>query len=175
MKRLLVFAVAALAPAILFAQVPADRGSALYKRMGLTDSQVAQVTKIMQDTETVVRDARIHVRLLKAQIDEAILPSSAKPDMEAIGKLVDQESQIRATMEKSLLSAEVQLIQIMGRDNFERYFHSLMRGFAMGEGRDGQVFRGRPMQGRGPLMGGFVVPQSGGQGAAPSVGSGSTN
>ncbi len=173
MKRLFVFAVAALAPAILFGQIPADRAAAQFKRMGLSDSQVAQVTKVVQDTETLVRDARIHIRLIKAQIDEAILPSTAKPDMEAIGKLVDQETQLRATMEKSLLSAEVQLIQIMGRDNFQRYFRVIMRDFVLGN--DGRGLRGRPMQGKAPWMGGFVAPQSGGQGGAPSTGSGSTN
>ena len=156
MKRITVFALALLAPVVMFAQVPPDRAALALKRLGLTSDQVTKVNDITKATETTIKDDRIHLKLLQAQIQDAILPSTATPDMAAIDKLVDQESQLRGNMEKALLSAEVQLIQIMGRDNFERYFQMIRARFGMGGQRAMREFHGQPMwgQARGTMMNG---------------------
>lgn len=142
MKRIPMLAMALLVPVVLFAQTPLDRNAAALKRLGLTDDQAAKVEAVVTATRTKVKDDLVHIRLIKAQIDEAILPSTAQPDMGAVGKLVDQQSQLRADMEKSLLSAEVQLIQIMGRENFQKYYRSLRLELGLGE-RSRMAFKGR--------------------------------
>ena len=133
MKRVLLSVFAVMFPVVLFAQMPFGGGDdGILKRMNLSDAQITQVQGIVKATETTIRDDMVHLRLLRAQIDDAILPSTAKPDMDAIDKIVDQESQLRGDMEKAFLSAEVQLIGIMGRDDFEQYsrFIRAHMGFA---------------------------------------------
>ncbi len=155
MKRITVVALALLTPVVMFAQVPPDRSALALKQFGLADDQVTKIGDIVKTAETKVKDDKIHLGLLKAQIKDAILPSTATPDMAAIDKLVDQESQLRGDMEKAILSAEVQLIQIMGRDNFERYFQIIRARFGMRE-KSARQFQEQPMwgQGRGYMMGG---------------------
>lgn len=158
MKRISVLALALLAPVVMFAQVPGTTpGTALLKRLGLTDDQVAKASAIVSTTETTIKDDMVHIRLLEAQIDDAIMPSTAKPDMNVVNKLVDQEMQLRGDMQKALLSAKVQLIQIMGRDNFERYWRSLRLELAHG-GRG--AFRA-------PMMRGFAFRGAQGPQGAP--------
>jgi Spy/CpxP family protein refolding chaperone len=121
---------------------PADRSTLILKQLALTDAQISQVQSIVQTAEKTIKDDRIQVRLIKAQIDAAILPSTAKPDMAVIGKLVDQQSQLRGDMEKARLSAKIQLIQIMGRDNFEKYSRALLSRLGAGKSVKALKFAG---------------------------------
>jgi len=149
MKRFLVFATALMIPALSFAQVPQDRGTKLLHDLNLSDAQIAQVQAVEQKARTTIKDDLVHLKLLRAQINEAILPSDAKPDLAAINKLVDQQVQLRGDMEKTLLAAKVQLMGIMGKDSFDKYAKVLHRGFGM------RGFRGgMNVPGRGPMMGG---------------------
>ena len=154
MKRLLVFAAAILIPALSFAQIPQDRGTKLLRDLGLSDAQIAQVQDVENKARTAIKDDLVHLRLLKAQINEAMLPSNAKPDLAAINKLVDQKAQLRGDMEKTFLAAKVQLMGIMGKDSFDKYARVVRREFGMGG------FRG------GHGMGGFKGPMMGAPGAA---------
>ncbi|MFZ4616407.1 MAG: Spy/CpxP family protein refolding chaperone [Rectinemataceae bacterium] len=132
---------------------PADRSAFILQQLALTDAQISQVQSIIQTAEKTIRDDRIQVRLIKAQIDAAILPSTAKPDMAAIGKLVDQQSQLRGDMEKALLSAKIQLIQIMGRDNFEKYSRALLSRLGAGKTLKAHKFAGMRAMNHGNMMG----------------------
>lgn len=173
MKRITVLALALLTPVVMFAQVPPDRGALALKRMGMSDDQVTKITAIVKTAETKVKDDKIHISLIKAQIKDAIMPSTAALDMAAIDKLVDQEVQLRADMEKTVLSAEVELIKIMGRDDFELYFRMIRAEFGMGSSRSMQEFRGMQMWARfhGSMMPG-AAPYAWRNGAQPPAGQG---
>jgi hypothetical protein len=90
----------------------------------------------------------------------ALLPVSGNVDLAPINKLIDQKAQLRAEMEKALVSARVQLTQIMGKDNFDKFFRELRefmpRGdrFGMGDGgfKRGPMGNG-PEGKRGGMMG----------------------
>ncbi|MEI6385851.1 MAG: hypothetical protein WCQ50_04395 [Spirochaetota bacterium] len=169
MKRIPAFVLAALIPFAISAQMmprgpadrsaersgawPADRSALVLKKLALTDAQISQVQTIIQTAEKTIKDDRIQIRLIKAQIDAAILPSTAKPDMAAIGKLVDQESQLRGDMEKALLSAKIQLIQIMGRDSFEKFSRALAPRLGAGKALNAGRFAGRSGANHGNMMG----------------------
>ena len=176
MKKITVVALALLTPVVMFAQVPPDRGTIALKRMGMTDDQVSKITAIVKTAETKVKDDKIHIGLVKAQIKDAILPSTAALDMAAIDRLVDQETQLRADMEKSVLSAEVQLIKIMGRDDFEAYFRLIRAELGMGSPKMTRDFGGPQMWARfhGSMMpfawrnGGQPPASQKGQAPAPS-------
>ncbi len=111
-------------PTALFAQSQPSREAKMLTQFGLTDTQISQVMDIQKKTTTTVRQDRVHIRLLKAQMAEDLLP--AKVDMQAVNDLINQEAQTRADMQKALIGARVQLRQIMGDDNFRLYLRHLM-------------------------------------------------
>ena len=124
MKRLLPLFFGLVLPAVLFAQGQPRSETTMLKQLGLDDNQVSQVMDIQKKTMATVRQDRVHIRLLKAQMAQDLLP--AKVDMQAMNDLINQEAQTRADMQKALIGARVQLRQIMGDDNFRLYLRHLM-------------------------------------------------
>ena len=169
MRKIPMVAMALLFPVVLFAQAPLARGSTALKRMGLTDDQISKVNDIVKSTETEIRDDMIHIKLIKAQIDEEILPSTAKPDMGKIDKLIEQESKLRGDIERATIDAEVQLIQIMGSDNFQQYYRELR--FGLERFMSGKEFGlvGKAGPGARPMTGAPAIPPS--NSMPPSAGS----
>lgn len=90
---------------------------------GLSDTQVSQVMDIQKKTVTTVRQDKVHIRLLKAQMAVALLPANV--DMPALNNLITQEAQTRADIQKALIGAKVQLRQIMGDETFRKYIRHL--------------------------------------------------
>ncbi|MGA2477970.1 MAG: hypothetical protein ABSG63_04385 [Spirochaetia bacterium] len=123
MKRLIPLLFVLGLPTALFAQNQPNRETKMLQQFGLTDTQVSQVMDIQKKTITTVRQDRVHIRLLKAQIAQDLLP--AKVDMQAVNDLISQEAQTRADLQKSLVGAKVQVRQIMGDDNFRIYFRHI--------------------------------------------------
>ncbi len=140
-----------LIPTALFAQTPQSRDMQFLKRLGLSDAQAAQVMDVQRKAEATVRQDTVQLRLLRAQIDKALLPSSV--DMQAVNSLIDQASVARADMQKALVAARVQMRQLMGDDAARTYFRhirwELRHGFV---GREtvrahrffDRLFEGRP-------------------------------
>lgn len=168
MKKLCIAALVTLIPLALFAQAPADkpadrsadRQTEMLKSFKLSDAQVAQVRDIEKSTRNTIESDSAHLQLLNSQIKVALLPSSGNIDLPAVNKLIDQKAQLRAEMEKALVSAQVQLTQIMGKDNFEKFsrdFRERMpRGgrFEMGGGQFNRGPMGNGPEGnRGEMMG----------------------
>jgi Spy/CpxP family protein refolding chaperone len=159
MKKLCIATLVALIPLAMFAQAPADkpmnrpadRQIELLKSFKLSDAQIAQIQDIEKSTRTILESDSAHLQLLNSQKRVALLPASGNVDLSAINKLIDQKAQLRAEMEKALVSAQVQLTQIMGKEDFDKFFREyrelMPRGDRFGMG-DGEFMRG-PM-GNGP-------------------------
>lgn len=124
MKKLLPLLVILALPTSLFAQAQQKPDARLLGRLGLNDAQISQVMDIQKKTSMTVRQDRVHIRLLRAQLAEALLPSSV--DMQAVNNLISQQSQARADIQKALVGAQVQLRQVMGDDAFRLYARHLM-------------------------------------------------
>ncbi len=144
-------------PAALFAQGPKDAESAMLKKLGLNDSQVAQVLDIHSKTQATVRQDRVQLRLLRAQLDKALLP--ANPNMQEVNGYIAQMTQTHADLMKAYVSARVQLRQILGDDNFPVFFRFMRRGYDLGYPGGGGMMGGggsRGMMGSGSegMMGG---------------------
>jgi hypothetical protein len=162
MKRLIPFLFLVL-PVALFAQgtqAPRDRETAMLKGFGLNDSQVTQVFDIQDKTRTTARQDAAQLRLLRAQMDKALLP--AAPNMQEVNGYITQMAQTRADLAKTFVGARVQLRQLIGDDNFPVYARYIMHRFGMGgrggsgtgELRGGMMGRSGGMMGRdGPMMG----------------------
>jgi len=131
MKRFLPVIFALLLPAALFAQGhPKMDETSMLKGFGLTDAQITQVQTIEKSTREAVRADFTHIRLVQAQIAEALLPGAKGPDVQAINALIDRKGQFRTDIDKVLMSASLQLRQIMGDEHFAQY-----RRFVMSEMR----------------------------------------
>jgi hypothetical protein len=124
MRRYLPFLFAFLIPAALFAQARPMDSARLLKSFGLDDSQISQVQTIEKSTRDGVKADITHIRLIQAQIQEALLP--ATPDLQAINSLIDKKGQLRTEIDKLLMSARLQLVKIMGPDNSAKYFRLVM-------------------------------------------------
>ena len=98
----------------------------LLQGFGLTDSQITQVMTIQKATRETVRADFTHIRLVQAQIAEALLPSASGPDQGTINALIDKKGQYRIDIEKNVMAARLQLLKIMGDDNFAKYSHFVM-------------------------------------------------
>jgi len=155
MRRIGLLLIVLVLPTALFAQGQPRPEAKMLSQLGLTDTQISQVMDIQKKTMMTLRQDRAHVRLLRAQLAEALLPSTV--DMQAVNNLISQESQARADIQKALVGARVQLRQIMGDDAFYAYARHLM---AMRRSH----FRGWGRWGRGPRMPGTNGPgMAGGQ------------
>jgi hypothetical protein len=142
-----------LLPVALFAQSPRDQETAMLKKLGLNDAQVAQVLDIQGKTQTTIRQDAVQLRLLHAQMEKALLP--AAPNMQDVNGFITQIAQTQTDMMKAFVSARVQLRQIIGDDNFPVYTRFIMRGYGRGMGPDRAGDRG--MMGGGPdMMGGGI-------------------
>ena len=124
MKRLIPLLLVLLLPSALFAQSQPSREAKMFAKFGLNDTQISQVMDIQKKTMTTMRQDRVHIRLLKAQMAQALLPANV--DMQAVNNLITQEAQTRADIQKTRVGARVQLRQIMGDDIFHRYVRHLM-------------------------------------------------
>lgn len=127
-----------LSPTVLFAQSLQNRESGALRQLGLTDTQVSQVLDIQAKMQTAVRDNTVHLRLIRAQIDEALLP--AAPNMQKINGLIDDQAKIRADLEKKLVADRVKLRQIVGDQLYPRLLQ-IRRG----------LYARRPGDNRGPI------------------------
>jgi hypothetical protein len=148
MKRLAVFLLVLAVPMALFAQ--AQQGpekKMLQQQLGLTDAQVTQVLDIQGKTRATMRADVVQLRLLKAQMDKALLPAPASVDMTAVNGFITQMGQTRTEMQKTMVAAKLQLRTIMGDDNFSTYMRFVHRALRPGGPMD------RGMDGEGPRVG----------------------
>ena len=121
MKRFIPVLFALLIPAALFAQGRKLDENSLLKGFGLNDGQISQVQAIEKTTRDAVKADFTHIRLVQAQIAEALLPTAAGPDAQAVNALIEKKGQFRTDIDKTLMSARLQLLKILGNDNYAKY------------------------------------------------------
>ena len=124
------------------AQAPEKR--MLQQQIGLNDAQITQVLDIQSKTRATMRADAVQLRLLRAQMDKALLAAPASVDMNAVNGFITQMGQTRTDMQKTMVNAQLQLRQIMGDDNFHtyaRFLHGAIRQGVMmhrwGDGNGG--------------------------------------
>ena len=144
-------------PGTMFAQAGKVDETSLLKSFGLNDSQISQVMEIHKTAYEAVRTDFTHIRLVKAQIAEALLPAS--PDEQAINALIEKKGQLRTDIEKTLMAARIKLTQILGDENAAKYARFIMeqrrlpsRRWGMPGMREESGSPSRPMMGDGPAQ-----------------------
>jgi hypothetical protein len=156
MKRLAVFLLLCALPAALFAQGRPDPEKQFLQQRGLNDAQVTQVLDIQGKVRAALRADVVQLRLLRAQMDKALLPAPASVDMQAVNGFISQMAQVRVDMQKTLVGAQLQLRTILGDDGFRAYMHRVRgqfhRSFAARRGMADGGLLGGPGMGAGPGM-----------------------
>src|SRR5208337_4734824 len=118
MKLFLPILFVLLVPATMFAQGRRFDENAALKNLGLNDTQITQVVALQKSTREATHVDITHIRLVNAQIAEALL--SPSPDVQAIDTLIDKKGQLRTDIEKNRLSARLQLVKIVGADDYAK-------------------------------------------------------
>ena len=155
MKRLIPILFLVL-PLAAFAQnpmTPKARETDLLKKFGLNDSQITQVFDIQDKTQATIKQDAVQLRLLHAQMEKALLPTS--PNMQDVNGYISEIAQTQADLMKAFVGARVQLRQIIGDDNFPVYARFIMQRFGFRRPHPGFGMMGgeRPMmRGDGPGM-----------------------
>ena len=144
MKRSILFLFLIL-PAALFAQSPKEQETAMLKKLGLNDSQISQVLEIQNRTQAAIRQDRVEIQLLQAQMEKALLPSS--PNMQEVNGYITQMTQTHADMMKAFIGARVQLRQIIGEDNLPVYFRFIRHRYDFERPRGISDLQGRMQEG----------------------------
>lgn len=144
MKRFLpILFVLLLVPVTMFAQARKFDENAILAKLGLNDTQISQVVALQKSTRATARMGFANIRLIKAQIAVALL--AANPDEQAINALIEKRGQLRNDIEKNRVSARLQLVKIVGADNFAKIarFIGRPRHHRFQHWRNGKTF-GRP-------------------------------
>jgi hypothetical protein len=123
MKRLAVFLLLCALPAALFAQGRQSSEKQTLQQLGLNDGQITQVIDIQGKVRATLRADAVQLRLLRAQMDKALLAAPASVDMQAVNGFISQMSLARTDIQKTLVGAQLQLRQIMGDDGFRVFMH----------------------------------------------------
>lgn len=126
----------------------------MLKKLGLNDSQAAQVLDIQGKTRVTIKQDAVQLRLLHAQMEKALLP--AIPNMQEVNGYITQIAQTQTDMMKAFISARVQLRQIIGDDNFPVYTRFIMRAYGGGMGSN-RAGAGGMMGGEADMMGGTGI------------------
>jgi hypothetical protein len=121
----------------------------MLKGFGLNDSQIAQVFDIQEKTRTTIRQNAVELRLLHAQMEKALLPTS--PNMQEVNGYIAQMARTRTDLMEAFVGTRVQLRQILGDDNFQTYAKFIMHRYGI-EPRRGFLGRGRPASGAGGML-----------------------
>ena len=158
MKRVLPILLVLFLPIAAFAQTPQSAQTKMLKQLGLNEAQVSQVLDIQSKTMTTARADGVQLRLLRAQLDKALLPAS--PDMAAVNGIIAQIGQTRVDLQKTVVAAKVQLRQIMGDDNYHVYMRHVRQSFGMHLRRG---MWGRGFENDGPMGGGRMMDGGPGQ------------
>ena len=137
MKRLAVFLLLCALPVAIFAQGRLGREKQQLQQLGLNEAQVTQVFDIQSKVHATLRADAVQLRLLRAQIDKALLAAPAAVDMQAVNGFIGQMALARTDMQKTLVGAQLQLRTIMGDDGFHAYMHQLRRDLRGGFGKHG--------------------------------------
>jgi hypothetical protein len=129
MKRLIpiLFLVVPLAAFAQSPMAPKARETDLLKGFGLNDSQIAQVFDIQDKTRATIKRDAVQLRLLHAQMDKALLPTTL--NMQEVNGYIAQMAQTQADLMKTFVGARVQLRQLIGEDNFPAYARFVMDRF----------------------------------------------
>jgi hypothetical protein len=153
MKRFLPVLLCFVLPAAVFAQA-GNAERELLKSFGLGDGDIAQVVSIEKATRQAVRADLVRIRLVRAQIAEALLPSTSGPDAQALNALIEKKGRLRTDIDTTLMSARLRLAKLIGQDSYSKYAqfvklrarHQLREGGIRGMGmrRMAQPLRAAP-------------------------------
>jgi len=106
-------------PTALYAQsLIVDNDRFLFS-LGLNEDQVSQVLALERQSQLQIDQTVTDLETTRDQISKLL--EAPEPDMQQIDSLIDQEQKQRTDLERSIISTQLKLRQIMGNDNYLAY------------------------------------------------------
>ncbi len=122
MKRFIVAAILlAFAGAAAFSQEVKDRQ--FWQNLGLSDSQIDQATAIYDRTQKDVREARVELDVLKAELRRALYQGAT--DMTQVEKLLRSSMDWEYKLRLAQISRQVELRKLLGDRLYARLLEAI--------------------------------------------------
>jgi len=129
---LLAFALAlVLLPAALASGQRIDDPEML-EELGLSESEIESIREIQDDAESVLREARVELNLLKARLEKLLLDVNV--DMQRVEQLIRESVEWKIKSELAEIRRRVEIRKIFGEERWEEFLRRLnrMRGAQRG-------------------------------------------
>jgi hypothetical protein len=114
-----------LVPVLAHARADQPAAKDSLKKLGLSDTQVTQVLDVQKATRTQIQASIADLRIARAQLATLLLPANV--DMEQVNKLLAKEQELRTTIARTGIEAQIKLRQIMRDDTYFNYRRDFMR------------------------------------------------
>lgn len=90
----------------------------LLERAGLSEQEIEQVTRVFEDTERTITEARLEVDLLKAQLRKLLFAEN--PDMREVERLLRASLEWELKERLAQISRQVELRRVLGDRRYAR-------------------------------------------------------
>jgi hypothetical protein len=109
--------------ALAFGQDAGDRK--IWTRLGLSEEEITRLTAIFDRTERTVRESRLEIDVLKAQLKKALFQDPV--DMNEVERLLRASLDWEYKLRLAQITRQVEIRQLLGDRKYARLFEALRR------------------------------------------------
>ena len=93
--------------------------------LGLSESEIESIREIQDDAESVLREARVELNLLKARLEKLLLDVNV--DMQRVEQLIRESVEWKIKSELAEIRRRVEIRKIFGEERWEEFLRTLNR------------------------------------------------
>ena len=108
---------------LAFSQEAGDRK--VWTRLGLSDEEITRLTAIFERTEQTVRQSRLEIDVLKAQLKKTLFQQPV--DMNEVERLLRASLDWEYKLRLSQITRQVEVRQLLGDRKYARLFEALRK------------------------------------------------
>ncbi len=109
--------------ALVFGQEADDRK--VWTRLGLSEEEISRLTAIFDSTERTVRQSRLEIEVLKAQLKKTLFQDPV--DMNEVERLLRASLDWEYKLRLAQITRQVQVRQLLGDRKYARLFEALRK------------------------------------------------
>jgi hypothetical protein len=114
---------ACLGLAVAAAQEVGDRG--IWTRLGLTEEEIARITAIFESTEQSVRQSRLEIDVLKAELKKALWQD--RVDMKQVENLLRASLDWEYKLRLAQITRQVEIRELLGNSKYARLVEAVRK------------------------------------------------
>ncbi len=124
MKKLALIAAFLLLVVCVTAAQPIDN-TEIFKKFGLNDEEIERVMATQMETERIIREARVELNLLKAQLEKLLFDIDV--DMNSVERLLRQSIDWKLKSELAEIKRRVELRKLFGEERWAKFLRARKR------------------------------------------------